>query len=294
MLSEQALKLRGQRFEILDKGYIEVVDLMGGDQSVLEAARQTLDSTKRGDDETLIRYLMRHRHTSPFEFAEIVLKIKCPIYVWRQWIRHRTASCNEFSQRYSEAIDDMHEVAPWMWRKQSESNRQGSGGYLPEHESSVVNSTGSYFSSIQTAFQQVARHVYNSRIAAGVAKEQARIDLPLSNYTQAYWKMNLHNLLHFLSLRMDEHAQYEIREYANCIGYEIVAQWCPMIWQAFLDFRLNAITLSAKDIGAIKKVTEGRSTSYDLWYDDEAWQGKEKCRERDECIEKLRNLGLVV
>src|SRR5256885_15853499 len=159
---------------------------------------------------------------------------------WRQWIRHRTANVNEYSTRYSVAIDAAQKTPPDKWRRQSSDNRQGSVGFLSRAE-------GEELTASETDLQTLARKTYETRLSAGVAREQARKDLPLSTYTEAYWKVDLHNLLHFLMLRMDPHAQLEIRSYANAIGNEIVSRWCPIAWEAFVDYRLKPINLTRYD-----------------------------------------------
>ena len=229
----------GEAIHVLDDGFVRVVDYMGDDAAIVQAARVSYGKgTKRlHEDRGLIRYLIRHAHTTPFEMCEIKLHVRVPMDVWRQWIRHRTASVNEYSTRYSEAIDAAQRTSPEAWRLQSTGNRQGSSGHLPpEH--------GTRLSAEESALQRRARDIYEARLAAGVAREQARKDLPLSTYTEAYWKIDLHNLLHFLNLRMDEHAQEEIRAYANVIGEQIVAKWVPVTWEAFLDYRRGATGLS--------------------------------------------------
>ena len=177
---------------------------MGTDESIVQAARISYgQGTKQvHQDRGLIRYLMRHRHTSPFEMCEIKLHVRVPMDCWRQWIRHRTASVNEYSTRYSIAIDAAQKTAPTDWRLQDMGSRQGSGGTVPSE-------LGKNLSSKEEELHKCSRDVYNERLNCGVAREQARKDLPLSTYTEAYWKIDLHNLLHFLSLRMDRHAQYE-------------------------------------------------------------------------------------
>ena len=215
-------ELRWRKFPVLDDGFVCLVDVMGDDQSVVQAARVSYgEGTKRvSDDRGLIRYLLRHRHTTPFEMAEIKLLVRVPMDCWRQWIRHRTANVNEYSTRYSLAIDAAQETRPDEWRQQAASNRQGSSGALDA-------AAGEQLTEHEKAFQAAARELYEQRIALGVAREQARKDLPLSTYTEAYWKIDLHNLLHFLALRMDSHAQIEIREYATTIGREIVQPHFP-------------------------------------------------------------------
>ncbi len=239
----------GQPFRVLDDGFVRLLDYMGDDAAVVQAARISYGTgTKRlHEDRGLIRYLMRHLHTTPFEMCEIKLHVRVPMDAWRQWIRHRTANVNEYSTRYSVAIDAAQRTPSDEWRRQSTVNRQGSGGHVP-------SALGESLSAAEQALQEQARAVYEARIAAGVAREQARKDLPLSTYTEAYWKIDLHNLLHFLHLRMDAHAQQEIRAYALIIGDDIVAKWVPIVWEAFLDYRQHAVHLSrieAEIIGAL-------------------------------------------
>jgi thymidylate synthase (FAD) len=232
-------EILGVPFKVLDDGFVRVVDYMGSDESIVQAARVSFGAgTKRvHEDRGLIRYLMRHMHTTPFEMCEIKFHVRVPMDAWRQWIRHRTANVNEYSTRYSIAIDAAQRTAPGEWRTQSATNRQGSTNRLP-------TSIGKHLSAVERDLQKKARHGYDERIAAGVAREQARKDLPLSSYTEAYWKIDLHNLLHFLQLRMDLRAQQEIRSYATIMGEEIVAKWVPVVWEAFLDYRLHAVRLS--------------------------------------------------
>lgn len=210
-------------------GFVRVIDYMGNDAAIVQAARVSYGAGTKTfrEDARLIAYLLRNRHTSPFEMCEIKLHVRVPMDIWRQWVRHRTASINEYSTRYSVAIDAMHQTPPDKWRKQSETNRQGSDGYLPVE-------IGEYLSQRERELHRIAREIYMERIRLGVAREQARKDLPLSTYTEAYWKIDLRNLLHFLRLRMDAHAQEEIRRYAIVIGTEIVARWVPMTWDAFV------------------------------------------------------------
>ena len=250
-------KIIGKEFPVLDKGFIRLVDVMGSDEAVVQAARVSYGKgTKtRHEDEGLIRYLMRHRHTTPFEQCELKFHVKVPMDTWRQWIRHRTASVNEYSTRYSEAIDDKQETNSDEWRLQDKKkNKQGSSGFLPIDgvgEDGYPIGMGSYHTDQEKWLHEVSAKVYQNRLNAGIAREQARKDLPLSTYTMAYWKIDLHNLLHFLSLRMDSHAQLEIRSYANVIGYDIVARLFPLTWAAFEDYRLNAVTLTDRDIAVI-------------------------------------------
>jgi len=229
----------GHPFKVLNDGFVRVVDYMGSDDSIVQAARVSYgEGTKKtSDDAHLIRYLLRHRHTTPMEMCEIKFHVRVPMDIWRQWVRHRTASINEYSTRYSIAIDSTYTTSPEGWREQSTTNRQGSA------ESFNVE-TGTLLTEQETQLHAECRRIYLDRIDRGVAREQARKDLPLSTYTEAYWKCNLHNLLHFLSLRMDTAAQSEIRDYATTIGHKIVAKWVPLAWEAFEDYTVESTTLS--------------------------------------------------
>jgi thymidylate synthase (FAD) len=294
MNSPRVDDLRWKKFPVLNDGFVCLVDCMGDDDAVVQAARVSYgEGTRRvSDDRTLIRYLMRHRHTTPFEMAEIKLLVRVPMDTWRQWIRHRTASVNEYSTRYSLAIDAAQTTAHDQWRGQSQSNRQGSQGALDPQ-------LGLLLTQRETEFQDEARALYEQRIELGVAREQARKDLPLSTYTEAYWKINLHNLLHFLALRMDSHAQIEIRSYAHAIGREIVAPLFPLCWQAFVDYRLSALSLSGPEVQVVARLAQrlaggALGTEQDfLAAQDPAWAELKRCRERDECREKLARLGLL-
>jgi len=284
--------LRWKKFPVLNDGFVCLVDAMGDDSAIVQAARTSYGEGTRpvSDDKTLIRYLLRHRHTTPFEMAEVKLMVRVPMDTWRQWIRHRTASVNEYSTRYSIAIDSMYATEPDAWRIQAASNRQGSEGLLTPEQ-------GAELTRLEAEFQQSARNCYERRLELGVAREQARKDLPLSTYTEAYWKCDMHNLLHFLSLRMEGHAQLEIREYAAIIGEEIIRPMFPLTWEAFLDYHLNSMTLSALDQGVIQRIAQTgqvpASEETFLQCQDPVWAGLTRCRERDECREKLQRLGVV-
>jgi thymidylate synthase (FAD) len=289
-------ELRWKKFPVLDDGFVCLVDVMGDDQAVVQAARVSYGEGTRkvSDDRGLIRYLMRHRHTTPFEMAEIKFLVRVPMDCWRQWIRHRTANVNEYSTRYSLAIDAAQATPADQWRTQAASNRQGSEG-------SLARELGQPLSASEAEFQAAARKLYEDRIAAGVAREQARKDLPLSTYTEAYWKIDLHNLLHFLALRMDGHAQEEIRAYATTIGEQILRPLFPLTWEAFVDYRLQAMFLTRLDRELIARLANrlaatGRARANEedfLAVQDATWAGLSRCRERDECREKLVALGLL-
>ncbi len=285
--------LRWQKFPVLDDGFVTLVDVMGNDASVVQAARVSYGEGTRkvSDDRQLIRYLLRHAHTTPFEMAEVKFLVRVPMDCWRQWVRHRTANINEYSTRYSLAIDSMQATGNDGWRSQAASNRQGSDGFL-------TNNDGHPLTQSEQELQSLARRVYEERLQAGIAREQARKDLPLSTYTEAYWKIDLHNLLHFLALRMDSHAQLEIRRYAETIGNEIIAKLFPLCWEAFLDYRVEAMRLTRLDRGVIQRLASGVTALPASREDfntaqDESWVSLERCRERDECFAKLASLGLV-
>jgi thymidylate synthase (FAD) len=294
--AEQVAELRWKKFPVLDDGFICLVDVMGDDSAVVQAARVSYgEGTKKvSDDRTLIRYLLRHRHTTPFEMVELKFLVRVPMDCWRQWIRHRMASVNEYSTRYSVAIDAAQETAPEGWRLQDRGNRQGSAGSLP-------SDVGQKLTEEEHHFQLAARNLYQARLEAGVAREQARKDLPLSTYTEAYWKIDLHNLLHFLALRMDSHAQLEIREYATTIGRQIVQPLYPVVWEAFEDYRIGSDHLSRLEREMIRSLAAGSDKFGSPPWSEEAflaaqpaaWRALTRSRERDECREKLVDLGLV-
>jgi len=284
----------GVPVKVLDDGFIRVIDYMGADESIVQAARVSYGkgTKKVHEDRGLIRYLMRHRHTTPFEMCDIKFHVRVPMDCWRQWIRHRTASVNEYSTRYSEAIDAAQATSETEWREQAVGNRQGSKGFVdPER--------GSQLSRMEAELQTMSRRLYEERLQAGVAREQARKDLPLSTYTEAYWKINLHNLLHFLALRMDEHAQLEIRSYANVIGYEIVSKWCPLAWEAFLDYQFHSLHLSKPEQAIMQAITSGRideamKLATELGLVSYGTDGLKGNRERVELEEKLKQFSLPI
>jgi thymidylate synthase (FAD) len=252
---------------VLDHGFIRVVDYMGDDAAVVQAARVSYGrGTKRvQDDRGLIRYLMRHRHSTPFEMAEIKLHVKLPIFVARQWIRHRTANVNEYSARYSVLDREFYIPARHALAAQSATNRQGRGAVLDGAEAEEV---------LRILRQDAARcyehyaWMLNEGEAGepadparqGLARELARMNLTLNTYTQWYWKSDLHNLLHFLSLRADAHAQYEIRAYAEAL-LDVVRRWVPITAEAFLDYRLGGATLSAQMLAAVRRMLAGEAVT---------------------------------
>jgi thymidylate synthase (FAD) len=226
-------------FPVLDHGFVALKDYMGSDEDIEQAARISYGkgTRKKTDTEKLIRYLLRHRHTSPFEMCEVKLHVRVPMDCWRQWIRHRTASVNEYSSRYSEVPFFCKKTPPNEWRLQSNDNKQGSDGYY---------NNDSWLCEEEKEFHTKAYELYQRRLDVGIAREQARKDLPLSTYTEAFWKIDLHNLLHFLKLRCDHHAQLEIRCYANTIA-GIVRELFPITFVAWQDYSFNAVTFSAQE-----------------------------------------------
>ena len=256
--------------KVLDHGFVRLVDHMPRenlDNSIVQSARVSYGdgtTTSRGDT-GLIRYLMRHWHTTPFEMVEFKFHIKMPLYIARQHLRHRTASVNELSARYSVVPKEYYN--PETLRGQSEVNHQGSEGEvaIPEEKRTAVSHH------LEQSFE-----LYEDLLENGCCREQARGNLPQSTYTEFYWKINLHNLMHYLHLRMDSHAQKEIREYANAI-YTLVEPLVPITMKAFTDFRVNAMHLSGPEIESLKTGTIIKSPG-----------------ERREFIEKLERLGLGV
>jgi thymidylate synthase (FAD) len=226
---------------VLDKGFVRLVDQMGDDRSIVQAARVSYgEGTKTyREDRALIDYLMRHRHTSPFEMVEFKFHIKAPIFVVRQWFRHRTASVNEISGRYSVLKEEFYE--PETWRKQAKDNKQGSeGSYEDQGADALLKEV-----------EEEAYRAYQALLERGVAREMARMVLPLNLYTEFYWKQDLHNLFHFLKLRLDPHAQWEIRQYAQAIA-NIVKERVPMAWEAFEEHVLLGQNLSRTELLALR------------------------------------------
>jgi thymidylate synthase (FAD) len=289
--------LKWKKYPVLNDGFICLVDSMGDDAAIIQAAKVSYGNdlrcvgnsieeaiekqkTVKQQDRALIRYLMNHQHWTPFEMVELKFLVRVPMDCWRQWIRHRTANVNEYSTRYKEAIDSQQATPPEKWRLQAADNKQGSNGYLKKWpkgwsieegefgECDLVDeyknvpqdihfdypasinprhTPGDHLTNAEFHFHRAAKCLYKTRVALGIAKEQARKDLPLSTYTEAYWKCDLRNIFNFLHLRMDSHAQEEIRLYANAM-YEIVKQVCPIACEAFEDYVLNARKFSAMEM----------------------------------------------
>ncbi len=239
--------------EVLNAGFVRVIDCMGNDRAVVQAARVSYgkhDENRPGHlDRSLIRYLMRHRHTSPFEMCEVKFQIRAPIFVARQWMRHRTASINEISARYVALPADTYVPEPDQIRPPAENNKQGrANAPLPDAE---------FYASVFEAMGNNSAALYRQLLDRNVAPELARMVLPVSVYTEWVWKIDLHNLLHFLELRLHEHAQYEIREYAEAI-WEFVRNWVPLTAEAFKEYRLDGVSLSASAVALLDRVLSGR------------------------------------
>ena len=248
---------------VLDHGFVRVIDYMGDDAAVVQAARVSYGkgTKKISDDAGLINYLLRHRHTTPFEMCEIKYHVKLPIFVARQWIRHRTANVNEYSARYSVLDREFYVPEEDDLAAQSSSNRQGRGNILSGKEAKRVldilreDAQMTYDHYIEMLNESEEGNIIDVS-KEGLARELARMNLTLSTYTQWYWKTDLHNLLNFLSLRTDTHAQYEIRVYADAM-METLRRWCPITFQSFSDHRVEGVTLSGKSIKVVKKLISG-------------------------------------
>jgi thymidylate synthase (FAD) len=246
-------------YPVLDHGFVRVIDYMGDDAAICQAARVSYGKGTKSvqNDEGLIRYLMRHWHSTPFEMCEIKLHVKLPVFVARQWIRHRTANVNEYSARYSILDREFYIPAPEHIAAQSTINNQGRGETLTGDEAARVLE-------ILKADSARAYDNYEAMISddgqQGLARELARMNLPANIYTQWYWKVDLHNLLHFLRLRADSHAQYEIRVYADEIC-KIVADWVPYAYAAFEDYRMGGATLSKTSLDVMRRMIKGEEVT---------------------------------
>ena len=246
---------------VLDHGFVRVIDYMGDDAAICQAARVSYGKGTKSvqNDEGLIRYLMRHWHSTPFEMCEIKLHVKLPVFVARQWIRHRTANVNEYSARYSILDREFYIPAPEHVNAQSVVNNQGRGGVLEGAEAARVLE-------ILKADSNRCYDNYEKMISQegqdGLARELARMNLPANVYTQWYWKVDLHNLFHFLRLRADAHAQYEIRVYAEAIC-AMVADWVPAAYRAFEDYRLGGATLSGRALDCMRRMLKGEEVTQD-------------------------------
>ena len=246
--------------KILDHGFIRVIDYMGGDEAVVQAARVSYGrGTKHvSQDRALIRYLLRHGHTTPFEMCEIKLHIKLPIFVARQWIRHRMANVNEYSARYSIFDQEFYLPTPDQLAGQDHSNRQGRKGSIEHEETEQIlsilrNDSNQAYKNYRILMNEAEDGTPLDPNRQGLTRELARMNLPINFYTQWYWKCDLHNLLRFVQLRIDPHAQYEIRAYAEIL-LGVIERWVPLCFEAFCDYRLHALSLSAPALAVVKRM----------------------------------------
>lgn len=277
--------LLGHAFPVLDHGFIRVVDYMGDDAAIVQAARVSYGSGTKSvrEDAGLINYLMRHRHTTPFEMCEIKFHIKLPIFIARQWIRHRTANVNEYSGRYSILDKEFYLPAEGNLAAQSRTNRQGRGNVLEGSEAARVleilkNDSEQVYGHYQEMLNENADGEMLDEHKLGLARELARMNLTLNYYTQWYWKIDLHNLLHFLSLRADNHAQYEIRAYAETM-LDIVQKWVPTTYNAFMDYRVRGAELSGKAMDVIRRMLDGHDVTQ-----ENSGMSKGEWRELQNCL----------
>jgi thymidylate synthase (FAD) len=251
IIVESAEEILDKEFPVLDHGFVRLVDYNGGDSRIVQSARISYGEGTKSyrQDKGLINYLMRNDHSSPFEMVNFTFHVKMPIFVARQWVRHRTAKMNEISGRYSVMSDEVYRPDREHINMQSESNKQGRAEVVSDELATQV--LEGFAKDKELIFDQ-----YHSLLDSGIARELSRIDLPLSLYTEMYWSMDLRNLFHFLKLRVDGHAQFEIREYANTI-LDIVEKVCPIATEAFREHNLNATNFSLSETEAIKAMLNG-------------------------------------
>ena len=265
---QQLEKILFEPIKVLDHGFIRVIDYMGDDAAIVQAARVSYGKGTKmlSQDKGLINYLMRHYHTTPFEMCEIKLHIKLPIFIARQWIRHRTANVNEYSARYSILDKEFYLPDPQNIEIQSQSNKQGREGILDPNKAQRVldilreDSLRCYDNYMDLLNLDEKTGEVKDPNKDGIARELARMNLTLNYYTQWYWKIDLNNLLHFLRLRADAHAQYEIREYSD-IMLDIVSKWVPLTYEAFTNYRKDSVNLSKTGVETLKKMLKGKKLS---------------------------------
>lgn len=270
--------LDGGIIPVLNHGHVRVVDKMGDDSSIVQMARVSYGKGTKtvNEDRGLIRYLVRHRHTTPLEGCVIKLHLKMPVFVARQWVRHRTASLNEYSARYSEVPDQFYVPDLEEIKLQSQTNKQGSEGEV-DHDDRLKFLVSTKMTSEKTYNE------YKDMLDRGVSREMARINLPLTMYTEFYWQMNLHNLFHFCSLRSDPHAQEQIRVYSDIILHKIIKEWCPLAYEAFMDYTMNSVTFSDQEHEIIRNLISGRSLA-----DMQPLINQLSKREQDEFLKKIK------
>ncbi|MCX6154714.1 MAG: FAD-dependent thymidylate synthase [Candidatus Kapabacteria bacterium] len=280
MINENIKEIIGKEYKCLNKGFVRLIDIMGDDSSIVQAARVSYGKGTKSvnEDLSLINYLMRNRHTSPFEMVELKFHIKLPIFVARQWIRHRTANVNEYSGRYSEMKNEFYIPESEQLRLQSAINKQG------RSEELVDNETSDTVIEQMKNTQEFLFTEYENFLDKKIAREIARINLPLSTYTEWYWKIDLHNLFHFLELRLDHHAQYEIRVYGEVIA-DILKLAVPYAYTAFEDYMLNSVNLSKKELTALKEII-----SFDKFDQINFDSHRLKGRELSEFKEKIKKI----
>ena len=249
-VSQGAEKWLGKEIKCLDYGFVRLVDYLGGDDSVVQSARVSYGrgTKKKEQDRGLIRYLMRHNHTTPFEMVEFKFHAKMPIFVARQWVRHRTANINEYSSRYSQMINEFYCPDKNQLRSQSNTNMQGRGKILDKSKQQIIYQ-------IIRIVPEKTYSAYEELLENGLSRELSRTVLPVSNYTQWYWKIDLHNLFHFLKLRMDSHAQYEIQVFAKAMA-EIIKDAVPICWEAFKDYQLDSEKFSRYEKMILRAISQ--------------------------------------
>ena len=262
-------KILYQPISVLDHGFVRVIDYMGDDSAIVQSARVSYGkgTKKISNDQGLIKYLMRHRHSTPFEMCEIKFHIKLPIFIARQWIRHRTANVNEYSARYSILDKEFYIPSIENIASQSTINNQGRGEVLSSEEASNVISilkadAEQTYANYESLLNESSEGGVLDENKSGIARELARMNLTLNTYTQWYWKIDLNNLLHFLALRADDHAQYEIKVYADAM-LDIVKKWVPITYSAFDDYRVGGTELSAKEVNFLRKLIKGEKPSFE-------------------------------
>ena len=290
--SPELEKVLYEAIPVLDHGFIRVIDYMGDDSSIVQSARVSYGkgTKKVSTDDGLIRYLMRYRHSTPFEMCEIKYHVKLPIFIARQWIRHRTANVNEYSARYSILDKEFYLPAKDQLAAQSQSNRQGRGDVLQGKQAEeVLNILKDDATRTYDNYEKLLNERFDGtkidENKIGLARELARMNLTLNTYTQWYWKTDLLNLLNFLFLRADDHAQYEIRVYAQTM-LDTVKRWVPITYQAFMDYRVGAAEISSKGLKIIKSMISGKKVGQ-----EESGLSK---REWNELMEKLDKGNLIV
>lgn len=257
-----------EQINVLNSGFVRVIDYMGSDSAIVQAARVSYGKgTKQiNQDRNLIFYLMKNKHTSPFEMCEIKLHLKMPIFIARQWIRHRTANVNEYSARYSILDNDFYVPDIEQIATQSDTNKQGRGSAIDSKWAQEIidifkKDNDEVYNTYEMMLNSQDSNNFNP-MKPNLSREIARINLPLSCYTQMYWKIDLHNLLHFIELRISDHAQFEIREYARVL-LDIVKKWCPIVYDAFVEYRLESKNFSKTALQIIKKKLKGEDTSHE-------------------------------